>query len=274
MSQLDADGAYGHRNRVTLAERIHARLDELGLSMNKLNERCGFGQGYVSRLAAGKRRSPRGETLEVLAAGLRVTMRWLVSGAGQKEDGIELPEHGLPPQADTAIRVAVARGASVEEAVAAAERAAPDAKAAERDGKPFDIDVWLARILGEEQAAAKVKHELDDTYESDRDAGRRGNLARVRAFLYERYPKLDVDLAIGSSEFIGAENIDELAACVALDRILSRQKFEVRHRKPALGERPLKPKPERRTSPSGSFSFDVPPPSTVPPAAEGKGRRR
>lgn len=43
-------------------------------------------------------------------------------------------------------------------------------------------------------------------------------------------------------------------------------------RKRAVGERALKP--ERRTSPSGSFSFDVPPPSTVPPAAEGKGRHR
>ena len=76
-------------------------------------------------------------------------------------------------------------------------------------------------------------------YESDRDADRRGSLARVREKLYQRYPKRAVDEAIGSSEFIGAESIDELEAFAFFDDLLRGQRFEERHGRPRLGERPM-----------------------------------
>jgi hypothetical protein len=76
-------------------------------------------------------------------------------------------------------------------------------------------------------------------YESDRDANRRGSLLRVRELLYSRFPKRAVDEAIGSSEFIGAENIDELQAFDYFDRLLAAHRFEAKHGRPRLGERVL-----------------------------------
>jgi hypothetical protein len=49
-----------------------------------------------------------------------------------------------------------------------------------------------------------------------------GALARVRQKLYERYPdqRSDVDAAIGGSDFIGSENVNELDAYALLDDAL------------------------------------------------------
>jgi hypothetical protein len=73
---------------------------------------------------------------------------------------------------------------------------------------------------------------------------RSGSLARVREQLYKRYAKPDVDEAIGGSDFIDAENLDELEAFQALDDILRMQHAE--------------PKGKLQRAPKEAFDPDVP----------------
>jgi hypothetical protein len=85
---------------------------------------------------------------------------------------------------------------------------------------------WLATGAGEpEPGAGRV-------YESDRERDRRGSLLKVREKLYSRYEKSLVDQAVGASDFIGAEDINELEAFDYFDRLLAAQ---ARPHKKAVG---------------------------------------
>lgn len=110
-------------------------------------------------------------------------------------------------------------------------------------------------------------------YESDREAGRRGSLLRVRERLYTRYPKRSVDETIGSSEFIGAEHIDELEAFDYFDRLLGGQRFEEKHGKPRMGERTAKAgsSVHAREGEGSSLERDLAPP--LPPKENEHGRK-
>jgi phage repressor protein C with HTH and peptisase S24 domain len=112
---------------------------------------------------------------------------------------------------------------------------------------------WLATGAGEpEPGAGRV-------YESDRDRDRRGSLVNVREKLYSRYEKSLVDQAIGASDFIGAEEINELEAFDYFDRLLATQARP--HKKAVGSERTIR----GHGSKSGQHAqITLPPPTPTP----------
>lgn len=70
-----------------------------GMRANELNRAMGKEMGFVSNLK--KRKSPTGETLELVAKALRVRMAWLISGEGEMFEEGEAPGSPMPPAVST-----------------------------------------------------------------------------------------------------------------------------------------------------------------------------
>jgi transcriptional regulator with XRE-family HTH domain len=107
----------------TLAERIEELRKERGISKNQVNTRCGFSDGYVSRLTSGKsmRENPRRPTLEVLAAALSASFDYLVRGVGPKE-APAVPESWDFSRREVAMRALVGRGIEPDRVAVVVER--------------------------------------------------------------------------------------------------------------------------------------------------------
>ena len=86
----------------------------------------------------------------------------------------------------------------------------------------FNGEIPLAGLLGAATDSLPVGTPLRivETEREERQSG--GSLERVRARLRLRYPnrQTEVDAVVGGSDFIDAQNLDELEAFTALDDIL------------------------------------------------------
>lgn len=107
----------------TLAERIEIRRAALGLSKNAVNIRCGFSDGYISRLTKedGAREQPGPDTIELLAAALSSTFEYIGRGTGEQE-GPRAPEHWGFDRKGVAMRVLLGRGLPVDAIESAVHR--------------------------------------------------------------------------------------------------------------------------------------------------------
>lgn len=103
-------------------ERIEEMRAVAKISKNKLNERCGFSSGYISRLTTAKevRENPRPITLEIVAAALEASFDYLARGALPKQ-GPKAPHGWGFTRREVAMRILLARGvpaADIEQASA------------------------------------------------------------------------------------------------------------------------------------------------------------
>lgn len=134
MTPIDQAGVNWHRQEVAkaesdkdltpLGERIKEARLARGLSTNGANELCGFAGGYLSRVGRGERESPRGTTIELIAAALNVNAHWLLTGSGPRDTAYNLSGEGLLPWAEVAGRILMARDHKRADVLAALRAAA------------------------------------------------------------------------------------------------------------------------------------------------------
>lgn len=67
---------------MSMADRIDARLKQLGLSRRAASEKAKLSETFIRDLIEGRAKSPRVESLEKLAAALDTNVEWLRTGAG------------------------------------------------------------------------------------------------------------------------------------------------------------------------------------------------
>jgi len=108
-------------------------------------------------------------------------------------------------------------------------------------------------------------------YETEREADRRGSLKKVRERLYERYDKRKVDELVGSSDFIDAEQIDEIDAFIFFDNQLAAERFAKKHRQAPPGERVVTKDTEKGVSADDARSSVKMWPATLGGKKRGKG---
>jgi SOS-response transcriptional repressor LexA len=65
------------------AERLRAKMIELGLNESQLGRRSGVPQPTINRILSGESSSPRRPTVEKIARALRVSPDWLMFGTGE-----------------------------------------------------------------------------------------------------------------------------------------------------------------------------------------------
>lgn len=65
------------------AERLRAKMIELGLNESQLGRRSGVPQPTINRILSGESSSPRRPTVEKIAKALRVSPDWLMFGTGE-----------------------------------------------------------------------------------------------------------------------------------------------------------------------------------------------
>lgn len=144
-------------------ERIEEMRAVAKLSKNKLNERCGFSSGYISRLTTAKevRENPRPITLEIVAAALEASFDYLARGALPKA-GPKAPTNWGFTRREVAMRVLLARGAPAADIEQASARLRGRYGEGPDDPEPMatmTIQSWL-RELQEEVASPTPTEEI------------------------------------------------------------------------------------------------------------------
>jgi transcriptional regulator with XRE-family HTH domain len=135
-----------------MPDRLNEAFEARGLSGYAVAQKSGVSQGTISRLRAGKRGTPSGQTLYKLALALGISLDWLCAGVGERDKGnplatvttLDLALHGL--RADLSER-------AVKAVLGWAEKTNPN----------YSLREWVAVILdvnrqvAEGATIAKVK---------------------------------------------------------------------------------------------------------------------
>jgi transcriptional regulator with XRE-family HTH domain len=216
----------------TVASRVDALREEAKLSVNALNSRCGFSEGYVSRMLRGDREQPKTVTLEIVAVALGSTLDYIARGAGPKYQASEPVTWGWT-RCEVAMRVHLSRGRELAEVELAGSRALREAQRLHGQGeKEPTTEQWVKLVAemlarpdqkasaGEEteQVVAEVSgnHVLRAGHGSFKASGgavsarvQRGSLIKAQEKLLEKYPRAAVFEVASMSEFVDADQRPE-----------------------------------------------------------------
>lgn len=102
----------------SLAERLRARLDQLGLNVSQLAELAGVNRSFLYDVLRGRSTRPSLDTLALVARALKVERDWLTHGVGEVEGVspfIDNPDESFVAIAEAIPRPSMGGGAVVHE---------------------------------------------------------------------------------------------------------------------------------------------------------------
>jgi hypothetical protein len=138
-----------------LRHRIAWVMEAKDLSARGWGKAAGVSGPYITMLAAGKRgqRGLTQETAQKLADAAKISVTWLLTGEGQPEPGVSVPDmpEDVPPALEQAL-------ALLGDRIASPVRVALKA---EKGGKGWSVDQWLTRARELQTAYTRVLREFD-----------------------------------------------------------------------------------------------------------------
>jgi len=110
-------------SKASLATRIQARLQQLGLSERQASLKAGLSDSYLRNIREGKSTAPRIDTLEKIALVLKTTPNWLITG--EREPHIATMVDEGDGEADWAQGLAEPANAFISDALVSTNRRLP-----------------------------------------------------------------------------------------------------------------------------------------------------
>jgi phage repressor protein C with HTH and peptisase S24 domain len=139
--------------RYTMAERLKARLRQLGLHAGQVAEIAGLNRSFVYDIMRGKSENPNLERLDRLAQILKVERNWLLHGMGEVEGErplLEDPDEAFVAVPSVSVRPSMGGGNLVE------EEPAP--------GRPYHFQrSWIKHDLKADPINLRIMHVEGDS---------------------------------------------------------------------------------------------------------------
>jgi phage repressor protein C with HTH and peptisase S24 domain len=138
--------------RTSLADRLKARCEQLGMNAGQVAELAGINRSFVYDIMRGRSEHPNLERLERVAKVLKVERRWLMHGLGDVEGEapiLEDAEEAFVAISSVAVTASMGGGAVVE---------------AEGDGRPYHFQrSWIRHKLRATPADLRIMHVEGDS---------------------------------------------------------------------------------------------------------------
>ena len=138
--------------RTSMAERLKARCEQLGMNAGQVAELAGINRSFVYDIMRGRSEHPNLERLERVAKVLKVERRWLMHGLGDVEGEapiLENAEEAFVAISSVAVTASMGGGAVVE---------------AEEDGRPYHFQrSWIRHKLRATPADLRIMHVEGDS---------------------------------------------------------------------------------------------------------------
>jgi phage repressor protein C with HTH and peptisase S24 domain len=138
--------------RTSLADRLKARCEQLGMNAGQVAELAGINRSFVYDIMRGRSEHPNLERLEHVAKVLKVERRWLMHGLGDVEGEapiLENAEEAFVAISSVAVTASMGGGALVE---------------AEEDGRPYHFQrSWIRHKLRAKPADLRIMHVEGDS---------------------------------------------------------------------------------------------------------------
>jgi phage repressor protein C with HTH and peptisase S24 domain len=138
--------------RTSMAERLKARCEQLGMNAGQVAELAGINRSFVYDIMRGRSEHPNLERLERVAKVLKVERRWLMHGLGDVEGEapiLENAEEAFVAISSVAVTASMGGGAVVE---------------AEEDGRPYHFQrSWIRHKLRSTPADLRIMHVEGDS---------------------------------------------------------------------------------------------------------------
>lgn len=140
---------------ITMADRLRARCQQLGLTAGQVAETAGVNRSFVYDIQRGTSKNPNTDKLKLVARVLKVQHNWLLHGLGEVEGETPVvpdPADGFAPIPYVAVRPSMGGGMVVDEEPA--------------HGEPFHFHRgWIAQELRSEPRALRIMHVEGDSME-------------------------------------------------------------------------------------------------------------
>ena len=138
--------------RTSMADRLKARCEQLGMNAGQVAELAGINRSFVYDIMRGRSEHPNLERLERVAKVLKVERRWLMHGLGDVEGEapiLENAEEAFVAISSVAVTASMGGGAVVE---------------AEEDGRPYHFQrSWIRHKLRATPADLRIMHVEGDS---------------------------------------------------------------------------------------------------------------
>ena len=138
--------------RTSMAERLKALCEQLGMKAGQVAELAGINRSFVYDIMRGRSEHPNLERLERVAKVLKVERRWLMHGLGDVEGEapiLENAEEAFVSISSVAVTASMGGGAVVE---------------AEEDGRPYHFQrSWIRHKLRATPADLRIMHVEGDS---------------------------------------------------------------------------------------------------------------
>ena len=138
--------------RTSMAERLKARCEQLGMNAGQVAELAGINRSFVYDIMRGRSEHPNLERLDRVAKVLKVERRWLMHGLGDVEGEtpiLESSEEAFVAVSSVAVTASMGGGAVVED---------------ETDGRPYHFQrSWIRHKLRATPADLRIMHVEGDS---------------------------------------------------------------------------------------------------------------
>lgn len=137
----------------SLAERLRARIRQLGLHAGQVAELAGINRSFLYDILRGRSENPNLERLDLVARVLKVERNWLLHGMGDVEGEapiLDNPDDAFVAIASVTVRPAMGGGAVVEDLVP--------------QGRPYHFQkAWIKQSLRADPANLRIMHVEGDS---------------------------------------------------------------------------------------------------------------
>ena len=138
--------------RTSMAARLKARCQQLGLNAGQVAELVGVNRSFVYDIMRGRSEHPNLERLDRVAEALKVERKWLLYGLGEVEGEapiLEDPDEGFVAIPSVAVAASMGGGNIIEE---------------ELEGKPYNFQrSWIRHKLRSDPKDLRIMHVEGDS---------------------------------------------------------------------------------------------------------------
>jgi phage repressor protein C with HTH and peptisase S24 domain len=138
--------------RTSMADRLKARCQQLGLNAGQVAELAGLNRSFVYDIMRGRSEHPNLERLDRVAEVLKVERRWLLHGLGEVEGEappLDDPDEGFVAIPSVSVTASMGGGSVVED---------------ELEGRPYHFQrSWIRHKLRSQPTDLRIMHVEGDS---------------------------------------------------------------------------------------------------------------